>query len=57
MKSFLTPLFFLLSVSVFADDMRVPNTFISEELQSTKLEWGRHGDGIEIQNKLMIRKI
>lgn len=138
MKSFLTPLLFLLSVSVFADNMRVANTFTSEdldescadkyrewtsiannetewimvqfkvfffvnknflkivgdkkiqflenfkyfcekspnvsvrtaakqtldrmsnaetdEIQSTKLEWGRHGDGIEIQNKLMIRK-
>tara|TARA_B110000483_G_C18154297_1_gene526763 strand:+ start:360 stop:1640 length:1281 start_codon:yes stop_codon:yes gene_type:complete len=42
-------------INKIEDTNSTPVATETKEIQSNKLEWGRHGDGIEIQNNLMIR--
>lgn len=43
-------------INKIEDSNSTPVATETKEIQSNKLEWGRHGDGIEIQNNLMIQK-
>lgn len=43
-------------INKIEDTNSTPIAAETKEIHFNKLEWGRHGDGIEIQNNLMIRK-
>ena len=43
-------------INKIEDSSSTPVATETKEIHFNKLEWGRHGDGIEIQNNLMIRK-